>query len=213
MASWAIHFQIADYFLDKIPNLNKEYFVIGNISPDCGIPCENGYDPPSEVTHRANDGHKSKSDYESIYNDFIKDEKDIKKKSFWLGYYVHLFTDCQFTYRICKPIKEKCGPISQNKELLFKVKDEWHNLDFEILEKNKSSSFEIFKNSNGFFEDYPDFYKENDITNRMKFIVDFYKTGKPRLMHYTLTKPEAIESFIAEVPEIIQSELKSKNLM
>lgn len=213
MASWAIHFQIADYFLDKIPNLNKEYFVIGNIAPDCGIPCETGYDPPSEVTHRANNSHKSESDYESIYNDFIKGENDINKKSFWLGYYVHLFADCQFTYKICKPIKDKHGPISQNKELLQKVKDEWYNLDFEFLEKNKSSSFEIFKNSKGFSENYPDFYKENDITNRMKFIVDFYKFGKPRLMRYTLTKPNDIDAFIFEVPKVIYNELKIKGLL
>ena len=38
MASWAIHFRIADLFLERIPNLNKEYFIIGNIAPDCGVP-------------------------------------------------------------------------------------------------------------------------------------------------------------------------------
>lgn len=213
MASWAIHFQIADYFLDKIPNLNKEYFVIGNIAPDCGVPCENGYDPPSEVTHRTNDGNKSDCDYESIYNEFIKNETNIKKKSFWIGYFVHLMTDCEFAYRICFPINEKYGTFSGNEKLVGKVKKEWYNLDFKFFKKSKSPSFEIFKNSKGFSENYPDFYKENDITKRMKFIVDFYKFGKPRLMRYTLTKPNDIDAFIFEVPKVIYNELKIKGLL
>ena len=35
MPTWANHFRIADKLLPHLKMLNTEYFIIGNIAPDC----------------------------------------------------------------------------------------------------------------------------------------------------------------------------------
>ena len=49
MATWMSHFRVADYFLDKLDILEKE-FIVGNIAPDCGEPDEmrREFNPPSK---------------------------------------------------------------------------------------------------------------------------------------------------------------------
>ncbi|MCH5321486.1 MAG: zinc dependent phospholipase C family protein [Eubacterium sp.] len=214
MASWAIHFRIADWFLERIPNLNKEYFIIGNIAPDCGVPFKEkrGYDPPSEITHYAKDGHKSDCDYDFIYNEFIKNEIDINKKSFYIGYFVHLMTDCAFVNDITYSIVKEYGHLSANRELSRAVKREWYNLDFLYFKNNTSKSFELFKTYDGFNEPYPDFYKKNEISNRMEYIVSFYNSNEPEQMTYKYTPPEMVEGFVSRMPQIIYNELIKRNV-
>ena len=186
MASWAIHFRIADWFLDRISELDREYFIIGNIAPDCGVPYKHkrGYNPPSIVTHRTNDGNKSDCDYESVYNEFIKNETDCKKKSFFIGYFVHYMTDCFWAQQVCIPIERTYGCFAVHRELSKAVKKEWYNLDFLFFKNNVSPSFELFKTYKGFHEPYPDFYKHNEIAKQMKNIVSFYSSNAPEKMEY-----------------------------
>lgn len=42
MASWVIHFRIADGIIDSINNVDSEKFIVGNIAPDCGEWSEDG---------------------------------------------------------------------------------------------------------------------------------------------------------------------------
>ncbi len=53
MPTWINHFRVADKIIDKIDNIDKQYFAIGTIAPDCGIQVKlHGiYKPPSGVTH------------------------------------------------------------------------------------------------------------------------------------------------------------------
>ena len=53
MATWGAHFRIAENILKEYPNLNRSFFAIGNIAPDCGIPNENwtSFTPPKDVSH------------------------------------------------------------------------------------------------------------------------------------------------------------------
>jgi hypothetical protein len=58
MATWIVNLRIAEHILSKIDYLDADYFVIGNVAPDSGIPDENWetFDPPPEVTHFKNWG-------------------------------------------------------------------------------------------------------------------------------------------------------------
>lgn len=202
MASWAVHFRIADRIIDKL-EVDTQYFIIGNIAPDCGVPCAGGYDPPSEVTHRTNNGnYKGNCDYKSIYNDFIVPADDFKSKSFWIGYYVHLFTDCLWVKDLCHSIVDNFESMKAADAAAKQIRREWYNLDFEYFNNNKSKSFELFKEYSVFDEDYPDFYKNNDIARQMKNIVKFYSDNNPSAMRYIYTTPEMVDDFI------INAELK-----
>lgn len=84
MASWAIHFRIADAFLPRFSENEKDSFVIGNIAPDCGKPTEGGYNPPTEVTHRAYAGNKTDCDWQYFCAMvFWRKRTDRNRLSFW----------------------------------------------------------------------------------------------------------------------------------
>lgn len=214
MPSWAIHFRVADYFLDKIDGLNKEYFIVGNIAPDCGVPVNGQYNPSTRVTHlTVNDiSNKSDCNYDYIYNHFIKEETDINKKSFYIGYFVHLYTDCRNAIYNCFPIEEKYGKFVENRNLSIAVKKEWHNIDCKFLKNNTSPSFELFKTLLGFSENYPSWYKNNEISWQMKNIVSFYRDIKIENIDYKYTGPEAMDNFVSKVSMEIYNVLIQKSV-
>lgn len=53
MAEWITHLMIADGVLERLPNLNRHGFCVGNIAPDCNVENEDWTDftPSREVTH------------------------------------------------------------------------------------------------------------------------------------------------------------------
>lgn len=53
MASWMIHFRVADGIIDSIKNIDAEKFIVGNIAPDCGELSEDGRTcrPLKYITH------------------------------------------------------------------------------------------------------------------------------------------------------------------
>ena len=202
MPTWANHFRIADRLLDKISALNKEYFVIGNIAPDCGIPDkEHGvYRPPTGATHFTKDYYYSKKtdcDYNYIFNNYIKNESDIKKKSFFIGYYVHLWTDCYYANKLFLPIEKEYGDFRKNKELRQRVAAERNNIDFLFFSENISPSFELFKACGDFWESYPEWYKNGEISLQIKNIVSFYTKNKPVAMEYRYLTPKKMAEFVS----------------
>ncbi len=212
MPSWMTHFRIADLLKDKFININTEYFLIGNIAPDCGVPVGDGYNPPTQVTHLTKKDYINKSDcdYEYVYNQYVKNETDINKKSFYIGYMVHLMTDCKNAPYIIFPIQDKFGPISGNRQFSRQIKGEWHNIDFAFCAEHKSPSFELFKTFDGFDEPYPDIYKNNEISWQMKNIVSFYETIKPLDITYKYTFPQDMELFVIRTAVEIYDEIKKR---
>ena len=88
----------------SIKDLDETAFVMGNIAPDSGVPNENWTEfyPPKVVSH-----FKTKADDETFFdveefcNKYFNKEliKSYSKKeySFFLGYYVHLLTDIDWS--------------------------------------------------------------------------------------------------------------------
>ena len=140
-ATWGIHFRIADEILKHLHQIDREYFIIGNIAPDCGKRVENGYDPPTEVTHLTKMWNKSDCNCEFIFENCIKDEIEFKKKSFFAGYYTHLLTDRLYSRLISMPIEEEFGKYREHPGFSKLVKREWYDADFKFFAENKSPAF------------------------------------------------------------------------
>lgn len=90
MPSWGIHLEIANILSEKIKNINKNLFIIGNILPDIN----NGYvikDINKRISHSITH-YDRKEDYKNYENFYEKYNKYINNELI-LGYFTHLATD------------------------------------------------------------------------------------------------------------------------
>ena len=212
-ATWGIHFRIADEILKHLHQIDREYFIIGNIAPDCGKRVENGYDPPTEVTHLTKMWNKSDCNCEFIFENCIKDETEFKKKSFVAGYYTHLLTDRLYSRLISMPIEEEFGKYREHPGFSKLVKREWYDADFKFFAENKSPAFEDFKRYRAFKEAYPSIYKHGEIGKQMKYIVRFYKNKKPENVAFLYTNKQDFDHFVAKASEIILEEMHKNGMI
>lgn len=146
MATWMIHFRIADYFINKYDGLNNNHFIVGNIGPDCSIVDKHTgkFEPTFNVTHFTETGRKLDMNIDGFYNQFLLDKSlDKDPYSFYLGYYIHLLTDLFWTKLIWLPTKEKhIGDKSVN-EFMSIVREDWIAHD-HIFHRN-NPDFKVFK--------------------------------------------------------------------
>lgn len=122
MASWLIHLIVADGLLNRLDIKDLESFVVGNISPDCGVPVPGGnYDPPTRVTHFSGENRKADIRYADFYETYLMQGGN----DFYLGYFSHLVTDYFWSHRVAIPIKRKFGIESLSKDPVStkKIKD------------------------------------------------------------------------------------------
>ena len=102
MATWITHLMIADRVLERVPQLDKKGFCVGNIAPDCNVENEDWtqFVPSREVTHWMSADRKIATDCERFYQEYIKNRKheigSEQELAFLLGYYAHLVTDAEF---------------------------------------------------------------------------------------------------------------------
>lgn len=217
MPTWINHFRIADKLLDKITILDREYFVIGTIAPDCGFrDKQHGvYIPYTGITHFTSEliySKKTDCNYEFIYQNYIKNETDIKKKSFYIAYFIHLLTDCLFAKNVFVPIESSLGDFRKNSKLREQVKREKNNSDFLYLRNNISPSYELFKQCKPWAEKYPEWYKNNEIAKQMKNIVNYYENTKPEMVEYEYITPALLDDFVDYAYELIIQELAKRGI-
>lgn len=208
-----MHFRIADTILAHLKNIDREYFIIGNIAPDCGKRVEGGYDPPTEVTHLTKMWNKCDCDCDYIFENCIKNETDFKKRSFFAGYYTHLLTDRLYSRLISIPIEEKFGLYRENPGLSKLVKREWYDADFRFFAQNKSPAFEEFKKYRAFKEAYPAIYRNGEIGMQMKYIVEFYKNKKPQNVEFFYTDKKNFDRFVDTACKIILEEMHKNSMI
>lgn len=218
MPTWINHFRVADKLLDKIDTLDKEYFIVGTVAPDCGIPDkEHGvYKPYTGITHFTKELEYSKKtdcDYEYVYQKYIKNEKDIKKKSFYIAYFIHLLTDCIFAKNVFAPIENSLGDFRKNKKLREQIKSERNNTDFLYLRNNISPSYEMFKKCEAWSENYPEWYKNNEIAIQMKNIVNYYENTEYKEITFKYITPELMDEFVDYTYKIVIEELSKRHIV
>ena len=176
MATWMVHFRIAENLLNRGLQVAEKEFVVGNIGPDCGLPDpETGIFYPDKIATHFKEGGSINPDLflkKYIYED---DDFTDPRASFYLGYYLHLVTDVEWS-RMHREKKEE--PVYQTilgtPEYTKKVKGDWYGADFVYLQENKDTIFHrVFQHIKS-FPDYLDIFPENQITRQIKRISEFY---------------------------------------
>lgn len=102
MAAWVTHLMIADGILERLPQLDRRGFCVGNIAPDCNV--ENAdwtaFTPPRSVTHWMQGNRKKAADADVFCEAYLLQHRDEvpspEEYAFLLGYYSHLITDAAF---------------------------------------------------------------------------------------------------------------------
>lgn len=211
MASWLIHLRIADKLLDEIPGLSPTEFVVGNIAPDSGVPNEDwtSFTPSTTVSHyRKDSGEKTGKniDIAAYVGEYFTLEQqvgyDSRQFSFYLGYLTHLLTDIQWSDRIASPSFRKfIGPdASSRNPLVAKIKDDWYDLDYVYLRKHPDfRAFRIFREAEGFVNEFMTQFSADAFDNRRNYITDFYLQENNHLdrEYPYLTEAEA-DAFVGE---------------
>lgn len=218
MASWIIHLKIADILLDHIPGLDATAFVVGNISPDSGIPNADGttYTPSKSITH-----FKTKRNNAVIYdvgqfsNEWLAPHriKSYTKRefSFFLGYWAHLMTDQAWVERICLPAFDHYGRKTKEERnaLVSAMKQDWYDLDFRYLRDHPDfRAFQIYSQASGFMNDFMNIFPHDAFELRRKEFCAFYseqRTGLDR--EYPYLSPQQADRFIDTTTQMILNEV------
>lgn len=198
MATWIVHLRLAENLLDLINGLAPDYFAIGNIAPDSGIPDEKWetFDPPSEVTHF----QAAESEYWQIadlefYRRYLlpAQEKpvDTQHYSFLLGYFFHLVTDNLWEDLVNKPTKELfAAQFTADPEFGWEVKRDWYGLDFEHVRTHPHSVFwKIFLKCQ-YDKNFLDFIPPGAIQARINYIKHFYQRTDEKLEAWYGRRPD-----------------------
>jgi hypothetical protein len=183
MGTWIAHIQIAENLWEKIPGLDAEQFVIGNIAPDSGLPDENweSFEPPKTITHYEG---KEETKYFCLdlefYRQFLQDipwpNKDIMRFSFMLGYFFHLITDNLWGIKIWRPTKKRfLAQFGSETALSNEVKGDWYGLDFiHVRDHPKGFYWKIFMGSK-YPQNYLEHFPDEAIPKQMAYIKEFYQ--------------------------------------
>ena len=223
MATWGSHFRIAENILKIYPKLNRKFFAIGNIAPDCGLPNKDwsAFTPPKEISHFA---AKEMSDFLELkidkfilndinfYSVYLKDHDIIsfqEDQSLLFGYFIHLITDNLWNYYIMKPLKEKyLKELQLNQNFIWDVKKDWYDLDKIFITENKDSLFWTDFLEAEYNDDLLDFFPREGVKRQLKFIKKFYQISNEDYMR--ISKKEFIyldrkqmDNFIQESTDVI----------
>ncbi|MHA2006217.1 MAG: zinc dependent phospholipase C family protein [Promethearchaeota archaeon] len=203
MATWGAHFRIAEKVLNVFTNLDKKYFTIGNIAPDCGMPNKDwsAFTPSKDITHysitKGTDFLVLKSD-KFILNDVKFFSNKLKSSSlnssqidtsFLFGYFIHLITDNLWNYYIMQPLKEKhLKELQKNPKIIWKIKTDWYDLDKKYITENKESLFWTGFLEATYDDDFLDFLPKEGIQRQLKFIKNFYQISTEEYMKISKRK-------------------------
>ena len=219
MASWMIHLRIADLLADSVRDLDETAFVMGSIAPDSGVPSADwtAYFPPKSVSH-----YKTRKEDETFFDigRFVREHfsPDLirsysrREFSFFLGYYVHLLTDVEWTMEIYRPAMEAhAGRAGKDKNaFVWEMKRDWYDLDFRYLEEHTDfRAFRIYENAAGFRNDFLDIFSKDAFDSRREYICGFYRGEHGELYRdYPYLSPEQADRFVRRCAEKVSAGLE-----
>lgn len=213
MASWMIHLRIADAFINTIKELDRTAFVMGNIAPDSGVPNSDwsSFSPPKAVTHYIRPADKG-IDVDAFCAAYFTPRHissySLKEYSFFLGYYIHLLTDIQWSAKISRPtIKHHSEEYAENKKAFTeKMKEDWYDLDFRFLHEHPNfRAFQIYEQAEGFQNDYMEEFSRDALDDRRKYICGFYRSEEHGELYrdYPYLTPAQADAFVQETVDHI----------
>ena len=214
MASWMIHLRVADRLMDKIRGLDATAFVMGNIAPDSGMPNADwtAYSPPKAVSHYKTHQHdETFFDLDRFISEHLTAEQiraySRREFSFFLGYYVHLLTDADWTLKIFRPmIAEYVEKRGEDKHtFIWKMKQDWYDLDFRYLEEHPDfRAYHLYEQASGFSNDFMDIFSKDAFDNRREYICGFYRGRHGELYReYPFLTPARADAFVGKTVEVL----------
>lgn len=218
MASWMVHLRIADKLLDRIPGLAPTEFTVGNIAPDSGVPNADwsSFSPPTKISHFKTDSDDACP--ELFAAKYWTEEKrqgyNSREYSFFLGYLTHLLTDVAWVEKIYHPTKIKFAELraSDPENFIWKVKEDWYDLDFKYLRDHPGfRAFQTYLEAAGFENTYMEEFSTDAFDNRRSYITGWYLAGKENLdREYPYLTEGQMDAFVEETTRWIFDILHTK---
>lgn len=198
MATWVTHFRIAEEFIKQELPVSTVEFLVGNIGPDCGLIGENGKPtPPKEITHFMIDG---KINADSFYHQYLNGDKErlSQRFSYYLGYYIHLVTDQEWTKLHARKKMEKVyQEILNTSEYSKLIKRDWYGLDFLYLKNHKDHIFWTEFQHITEFPEYLDFFPAGQTLEQIGNITKFYQSNTISDDHeFIYLSPAEVDEFV-----------------
>ncbi len=215
MASWMVHLRIAEELLPSLGRINETAFVFGNMAPDSGVPNEDWteFDPPNVKTHfKTRRNGRASIDIAAFCERYFNEKRirgySLTEYSFFLGYYVHLLTDIQWSGEIVRAlVKEYPTEAAEDREKLIRdAKEDWYDLDYLFLEQHpKFRAFSVYESAEHFENVFMDMFRRDAFENRRRYICDFYRTGEHGDLHrqYRFLTADRAESFVRDASKYI----------
>ena len=215
MATWMVHFRIAENLLNRGLRASEKEFVVGNIGPDCGLPDEETgvFYPDKRATHFKVDGKMNPG---LFLNQYIqKDKPDVSNPefSFNLGYYLHLVTDVEWSKWHKEKEKESMyQEILGTPEYGRTIKRDWYGTDFVYLKENPETIFHKVFQPITSFPDYLDIFPEGQILKQVKRITSFYSGDSHAFAlepdyRFDYLTPDEVTEFVDRTTETLVEDL------
>ena len=204
MASWMIHFRVAQAMLDRgalgedPERAPAEAFVMGNIAPDSGVPTpEGGYSPDKNTSHfmRRFEGvpegqNPERCDPHLFAREWLipaLDRGDEVAAAFYLGYLCHLVTDNGWVRDFIYPAKVRFAHLrlvdgAETPEGVARfyafLKRDWYDMDFLYLRRRPDlPAYGLFLNAPRFDNGFLPFFPADAFEVKRSEIEAFYRKG------------------------------------
>ena len=234
MASWMIHFRVAQAMLDggalgEYPERAlSEAFVMGNIAPDSGVPSpEGGYSPDKNTSHfmRYFEGvpagqNPERCDPHLLARDWLipaLKRRDRVTAAFYLGYLCHLVTDNAWVRDFIYPAKVRFAhlrltdgvetPEGVARFYAFLKKD-WYDMDFLYLRHHPElPAYRLFLDAPPFENRFLPFFPGDAFEVKRGEIEAFYRKGTAAAEEREVYIPTCeAEAFIRRAADEVLSE-------
>jgi hypothetical protein len=214
MATWVLHLRVAEIVKKSLGlNVDETAYYVGSIAPDSGRMVDNfTYLPSKDVSHWKREGVTYEQRFEDngdFFRKYGENENNLFRKSFYLGYYVHILTDTIYVRDIIAPfIREHGKPFWR--ENIEKIRSGWYEIDHRFVDRNKNfRPLELIYGVKEFKNDFLDYFTEDDITERILFAAELYKNGKPNenaefVTHDEKKAEELVELMSTTIAEILK---------
>ena len=233
MASWMIHFRVADALLaagvlGDAPRDVEAAFVLGNIAPDSGVPHPSGvgYTPNKDTSHfmrvfdGSPDGLRDRCDAHGYGAQWLipaLEAHDTKAAAFHLGYLSHLVTDNAWLASVVLPAKERFGHLRlengvETPEAVARfyafLKKDWYDMDFLYIKHHpKLPSFRLFLTAEDVENRYLPIFPADAFERKRREIEAFYRKGVAEVEErVTYMTEEETDGFVRVVTERISRE-------
>lgn len=227
MATWVTHLMVADKVLERIPELCRHEFCVGNIAPDCNVENENwtSFTPSREVTHWMTKERKVAADCDRFVQEYMK-KREItsqQEESFLLGYYAHLITDAEFqrVIRDEQRVKATWDRIKAHSVLHEKaqgMEENWdsvkvlingrerlkdiHSIEKEYLDQNPDSGYLTEIMCLESFPDYIDYLPSGAIVRKIKVMGYMPQKEDGQYLHIGMSVEE-YQTFLDKAIELV----------